>query len=151
MSMQVPVALESCGVFMFPICLARRDFCFLLACGHLSVLGQFAQNLEFLPVPAPALCSSALGTRRLLLCHRLFYELQYYSLSLLCLQCDNRRLKRSEFKLIITGFLVCEEVSEGCSIIPSLLPSDDSLSTFRNIIYEFICRQADLTTTISRL
>lgn len=28
--MEAPATLESCGIYMFPICLARRDFCFLL-------------------------------------------------------------------------------------------------------------------------
>lgn len=93
-------------------CLARKNFCFLLDCGQLSVGGQSAENLGFLLAPVP-LCELCLICQQeihsVTVLHAILYTGVLQSITLFCLWCDNRQLNSTEVKLIITGFLVCEK------------------------------------------
>lgn len=130
--MEAPATLENCDVFMFPFCLAQREFCFLLLTVASPVYqGSLLKTWKSCWLPLLCLHSCVLCTRRqciLLLWYTLFYILYYYSLSLWpVFGAITGSLNGREFKVIITGFLVREKrhlkvgVWRGWSFQPSSL------------------------------
>lgn len=148
--MEAPVTLENCDVFMFPFCLAQREFCFLLLTVASPVYqSSLLKTWKSCWLPLPCLHSCVLCTMRqhiLLLWYTLFYILYYYGLSLCpVFAALTANLNSREFNY---NWFPClwKTAPEGWSmkgmVVPPLLPSDSSLSIFWNTIYEFSSRPA---------
>lgn len=110
------------------------------------VLGQLAENLEVLLVPTPLFVQLCLmyqeAAHSAIVLHTILFTVFLQSMTLSC-PAITSSLNSTEFNYNQFPCL-CKTVFEDWSIkgivIPPLLSSDSSLSTFWNAIYEFSCR-----------